>query len=77
MADLLRYIVGILVDFPDDVVIGESTSDEGLVLELSVRQTDIGKVIGKQGRTARAIRNIMQAAAALRKERVHVHFVDA
>ncbi len=77
MAELLTFIAAALVDEPDEVRVEEETSDDGTVLKLTVRQQDIGKVIGKQGRTARAIRNLMQAAAALRDERVHIHFVDA
>ncbi len=77
MGELLKFIAGILVDHPEDVVVEEEKTEEGVVLKLSVRQTDIGKVIGKQGRTARAIRNVMQAAAELRDVHVNVHFVDA
>ena len=55
----------------------EDSSDQGVVLRLFVRREDIGKVIGKQGRTARAIRNLVHAAAALRQQRVTVQFVDS
>lgn len=77
MAELLTFLAAQLVDFPDEVNVDSEEQDDGLVLKLSVRPSDIGKVIGKQGRTARAIRNLMQAAAQLRDVRVHVHFVDA
>lgn len=77
MRELLHYLATVLVDFPDDVKVEEETTDEGVVLRLSVRREDIGKVIGKQGRTARAIRNLVHAAAVQRQQRVNVQFVDS
>ena len=75
--ELLQYIAAQLVDFPDDVKVEEEVTPEGTVLRLHVRREDIGKVIGKQGRTARALRNLVHAAALVRQERVNVQFVDA
>jgi predicted RNA-binding protein YlqC (UPF0109 family) len=75
--DLLHYLATQLVDFPDDVRVDEETTDEGTVLRLHVRREDIGKIIGKQGRTARALRNLVHAAALIRQERVNVQFADA
>ncbi|MCO4759954.1 MAG: KH domain-containing protein [Myxococcales bacterium] len=78
MDELLHYVASILVDHPDEVVVESSTDDEGtIVLRLTVSEDDIGKVIGKQGRTARAMRNLMHAAAEQRQQRVNVQFVDA
>jgi len=77
MHDLLHYLASALVDFPDDVRVDEEVTDEGVVLRLAVRREDIGKVIGKQGRTARAIRNLVHAAAVIRQQRVKVEFVDS
>ena len=77
LAELLAYLASTLVDRPDEVAVDESEGEEGLVLNLKVGGGDVGKVIGKQGRTARALRNVMHAAAALRDVRVHVHFIDA
>jgi len=77
MRDLLHYLATVLVDFPDDVQVEEETTEDGVVLRLSVRREDIGKVIGKQGRTARAIRNLVHAAAVQRQQRVSVQFVDS
>ncbi len=78
MDELLQYVATILVDFPEDVAVESETDDEGtLHLRLTVRPDDVGKVIGKQGRTARAIRNLMHAAAQQRDTRVNVQFVDA
>ncbi len=76
-ARLLHYLATILVDHPEDVLVSATTLDDGGVqLRLTVRRDDIGKVIGKQGRTARAIRNLVQAAAALHGERVQVQVID-
>lgn len=75
--DLLHYLATQLVDFPDDVRVEEEQTPDGKVLRLSVRREDVGKVIGKQGRTARALRNLVHAAALVRQERVNVQFVDA
>ena len=77
MAELLQYLACVLVDDPDAVRVEEETVDDVVVLRLSVRREDIGKVIGKQGRTARAIRNLLHAAAARYDQRVQLHFVDA
>jgi predicted RNA-binding protein YlqC (UPF0109 family) len=77
LGELLHYLATVLVDHPDDVTVESSASDDGLVLRLQVRREDIGKVIGKQGRTARAIRNLVHAAAHQRQTRVSVQFADA
>jgi len=74
--ELLHYIATLLVDFPDDVRVDEETTADGSVLKLTVRREDIGKVIGKQGRTARAMRNLVIAAAQARGQRVTVAVVD-
>ncbi|MBQ6555789.1 MAG: KH domain-containing protein [Firmicutes bacterium] len=63
MKELLEVIAKNLVDNPDKVVVEEKTDDLGIVLELSVDENDIGKVIGKQGRIAKAIRSVIKAAA--------------
>lgn len=75
--ELLQYLAVLLVDFPDDVKVDQEVTAEGTVLRLSVRREDVGKVIGKQGRTARALRNLVHAAAVVRGERINVQFVDA
>ncbi len=63
MKTLLETIVKPLVDKPDEVVITETESEDAVVLELKVAQSDMGKVIGKQGRIAKAIRTLMKGAA--------------
>ena len=72
----LAFIVKELVDNPDDVRIEEVEDDQGVVLELSVHSDDVGKVIGKRGRTAKALRALVRAAGALDDEDVTVEILD-
>ncbi len=62
MKDMITYIAKALVDNPDDVSVAEIVGNQTSVLELKVAKEDLGKVIGKQGRTARAMRTILSAA---------------
>jgi predicted RNA-binding protein YlqC (UPF0109 family) len=70
MKTLVEYIVKALVDDPDQIVIAERTGRNTTIIELSVAKEDIGKVIGKEGRTINAIRTIVNAAGASQKKRV-------
>ncbi len=71
MKELIEYIAKQLVDKPDEVEVNEIVGEQTSVIELRVAQDDIGKVIGKQGRTARAMRTILSAASTkLRKRSV-------
>lgn len=70
--ELLEYLAREIVDDPDAVEVTESTDDRGLLLTLRVAQEDMGKVIGRGGRTARSIRTVMKAAA-VRADAGHVH----
>ena len=72
MKELLEVIAKNLVDNPDKVVVEEKTDDIGIVLELQVDESDIGKVIGKQGRIAKAIRSVIKAAAISEEKKVVV-----
>jgi len=63
MKELIKYIAQSLVDNPDQVVVSEIEGEQTSVLELKVAKEDLGKVIGKQGRTARAMRTILSAAS--------------
>ena len=63
MKELVEVIAKALVDFPEEVAVTETENDKTLVLELHVAQADMGKVIGKQGRIAKAIRAVVKAAA--------------
>jgi predicted RNA-binding protein YlqC (UPF0109 family) len=62
MRELIEYIAKSLVDRPDDVSVKETEGEKTTIVELRVAQEDLGKVIGKQGRTARAMRTILNAA---------------
>ncbi len=64
MKDLVAHIARSLVDQPELVKVTQTESDESIAIELSVAQEDLGKVIGKQGRTARAMRSLLAATAA-------------
>ncbi|MFO0660606.1 MAG: KH domain-containing protein [Polyangiaceae bacterium] len=65
-----------LVDHPDDVRVNEAPTERGTVLKLSVARDDIGKVIGKDGKTAQAIRTLLHAACSKSGRRVHLDIVD-
>jgi len=70
MKELLELIARSLVDRPDEVEVTQVERDETTVLELSVAREDLGKVIGKQGRTARSIRTILGSAGEKRRKRI-------
>ena len=72
MKDLIKRIVQSLVDNPEQVEVSEVESDRTLILEIRMAEADIGKVIGKQGRTAQAIRTILRAASG--KVKKHIIF---
>jgi uncharacterized protein len=76
MKDLIDYIAQALVDHPEQVNVTEVEGDQTTVLELKVAKEDIGKVIGKQGRTARAMRIILGAASAKIKKRTVLEIVE-
>ena len=69
MKDLIEYIAKALVDEPEEVTVTEIKGEQTIVIELRVAKEDFGKIIGKQGRTARAIRIILGAASAKIKMR--------
>jgi predicted RNA-binding protein YlqC (UPF0109 family) len=71
MKELIEYIAKALVDHPDQVKVAEIVGEKTSVIELAVAKEDLGKVIGKQGRTAKAIRTLLTAASTkLRKRSV-------
>ncbi len=76
MKELVEVIAKALVDHPEDVVVNERREDGQTVIELRVAQADMGKVIGKQGRIAKAIRAVVKAASTKTDERVIVD-IDA
>ena len=76
MKDLIADIVKALVDQPDQVTVTEIEGGHTVVLEISVAKSDMGKVIGKQGRNAQAIRTILNAAAGKAKKRYVLEIVE-
>ena len=76
MKELIEVIAKALVDYPEEVAVTETENDKAIVLELRVAQTDMGKVIGKQGRIAKAIRAVVKAAAANSDKKVIVDIVQ-
>lgn len=72
MKELVEVIAKALVDNPDEVVVTESENDDELVIELKVAPSDMGKVIGKQGRIAKAIRSVVKAASSGLEKKVMV-----
>lgn len=76
MRELLEYLAKALVDHPEQVQVQETVTDTTVVLELTVAKDDIGKVIGKQGRIARALRTIVKASAVKNGKRAIVEIVD-
>jgi predicted RNA-binding protein YlqC (UPF0109 family) len=76
MKDLIADIVKALVDQPEQVTVTEIKGAQTVVLELSVAKNDMGKVIGKQGRNAQAIRTILSAAAGKAKKRYVLEIVE-
>lgn len=76
MKELLEVIAKNLVDNPDGVVVNETKRDETIVLELKVAAEDMGKVIGKQGRIAKAIRTVVKASAIHDDKKVTVEIIQ-
>ena len=72
MRELVEVIAKALVDHPEEVVVTEKEDGKALVLEVKVAESDMGKVIGKQGRIAKAIRAVVKAAAAKEDKKVIV-----
>ena len=75
MKELVEVIAKALVDHPDEVEVTEMTKNRSIVLELKVGESDMGKVIGKQGRIAKAIRSVIKAAATKEDKRVMLDIV--
>jgi predicted RNA-binding protein YlqC (UPF0109 family) len=76
MAELLEYLARQLVDEPDSVRVERVDEDDTVVLRLYVAEEDLGKVIGRQGRIARALRTIVRAGSAREQRRVQLEIVD-
>jgi len=75
MKELVEYIVKALVDKPEEVVVVETEGESVTILEIKVAQEDVGKVIGREGRIANAIRTVVKAAGAKHQKRVTVEIL--
>jgi predicted RNA-binding protein YlqC (UPF0109 family) len=76
MKDLIKYMAQALVDNPDMVEVSEVIGEQTSVLELRVAKEDLGKVIGKQGRTAKAMRTILSAASTKIRKRSVLEIIE-
>ncbi|MCB2186073.1 MAG: KH domain-containing protein [Deltaproteobacteria bacterium] len=76
MKELIKYIAQALVDNPEKVEVGEIEGEQTSVIELKVAKEDLGKVIGKQGRTARAMRTILSAASTKIRKRSVLEIIE-
>ena len=76
MKDLIEHIAKALVDSPEEVSVEEIEGNQTSVLELKVASSDLGKVIGKQGRTARSMRTILGAASTKLKKRTVLEIIE-
>ncbi|HDP25748.1 MAG TPA: KH domain-containing protein [Deltaproteobacteria bacterium] len=76
MRELIEYIAKALVDNPDEVSVSEVAGEVTSVIELRVAKSDLGKVIGKEGRTARAMRTLLTAASTKIKKRAVLEIIE-
>ena len=76
LKDLIEYVSKALVDVPENVNVNEIVGEQTTVIELKVDKGDLGKVIGKQGRTARALRTILNAASTKLKKRSVLEIIE-
>jgi predicted RNA-binding protein YlqC (UPF0109 family) len=76
MKELIKYIAEALVDRPEDVDVSEVQGEQTSVIELRVSKEDLGKVIGKQGKTAKAMRTILSAASTKVKKRAVLEIIE-
>lgn len=76
MKELIETIVKPLVDYPDEVIVETLEDEERITYQLSVNKNDMGKVIGKQGRVAKAIRTVVYAAGASQQKKVLLEIIE-
>lgn len=76
LKDLINYVSKALVDLPEKVEVNEIIGEQTTVIELKVDKTDLGKVIGKQGKTARALRTILNAASTKLRKRSVLEIIE-
>ena len=76
MQAFLEFVLRYLVDFPEEVVVTRVQKEKGTLFELRMRPSDVGKVVGKQGQTIAAIRNVLNAAVPRGGDRVELEIVE-
>jgi predicted RNA-binding protein YlqC (UPF0109 family) len=76
LAEMIKYMAKMLVDFSDQVDVKETHGENTTVIELKVAKEDLGKIIGKQGRTARAVRTILNGASTKLRRRTVLEIVE-
>ena len=76
MKELIEFIAAKLVDRPEEIVVSQQEDEENITIELRVAQEDLGKVIGKQGRTARAMRAVLAASLTGESKRTRLEIVE-
>lgn len=76
MKEFIEFIVKHLVEDPDRVKVTEEKNEKGLLFKLKVGESDIGRVVGKEGRTARSLRTLLNATAARRGQRANLEIID-
>jgi len=76
LSKLIKYMSEMLVDFPEQVDVAEIVGENTTVIELKVAKEDLGKIIGKQGRTARAIRTVLNGASTKLRKRTVLEIVE-
>lgn len=75
MKELVEFMAKSLVDNPDSVIVNEVNGEQSIILKLTVAPEDMGKIIGKQGRIAKAIRTVVKAVAVKQNKRVIVEII--
>ena len=76
LSKMIEYMARMLVDLPDQVSVNEIVGENTMVIELKVAKEDLGKIIGKQGRTARAVRTILNGASTKLRKRTVLEIVE-
>ena len=76
MKEIIEFLLKSIVDYPDDVKVNEVNGEKVTVLEVSVDNQDIGKIIGKQGRIIKSIRTILKAATIKNKKRTIIEIIE-
>ncbi len=76
MQEFLEFVLRLLIDFPDEMVLTTSEANKKLIFKLRVRQSDIGKIVGRQGQTIMALRNILNVAAGRQGAKAVLEIVE-